>query len=1001
MAILAGVFLLLRWIPFCAPFFDRLARTNQSLAYRAVGWIIAPFRVPEDRISQFCGPDVQTYISFLRWSMLILLVWSVLTSGVMVPVNVTLGAGMPGVDPTSVFNVIGSGHPAALIVDGILSFLLWMVGLLMVMAFITRTHRRLLKSPRQINRLLNLHSIHIRGLPATTTELELATEFRRRYPTLALERVHVIPEGLQKWTGLVEEQTAIRGKLTVLRADVSETLAVTTYSAADDQPLSSYTSMPDTPANTTTASPTKGISSQHYPVTAGPSSSATAGIVPSTPAPTPCCGCWCGCCCRGGCARCCMEHCVPRTEGEQERLLQEQEIALKVRVEEASQPHARRKGILAVLPPVRVVPSPSTPGSISTSAPAPFVTIPPGQSLPMGTCAGVAFVHFRDHRSASPPAPFVTIPPGQSLPMGTCAGVALGHFRACPILLPTPGRVDLSGGWLAYLRTAIESGVNLVCELIDPRTHPLAPFFSSSAAAIKLQLGGRECPCKVTYAGEPADVRWSQVASNPVATHFRMVLVVLLVATLVLFWNIPVAALSNLSNTTNIPIFGDFMAWVLSLSPFVKGLLTAWLPSLMLLIFTMALVPLLRFLVGLVGLRSHAQARHLQILYHFIFVVCNVAIVPCFYTGASSLYAWLRDLDFSMKTIVELVTNNTSVAFAYVLVEILLTNGLRLLRVGELVGALAGSYCRCCSCCRACCCLPTGDCTRSATRALYLSPPRTLEATFQLESSYVEALLVLTLCAVYGPMIPLLVPAGLAYFAVRYYIDMYNLGCVVTSAESGCVPNARSSAPLSFDLALFSYSWHCSLPFLFSPSSSAPLSFDLALFSYSWHCSLPPLFTPSSSAPLSFDLALFYRIAWMIIASMALGGLLISAIFASSVHWAMGAALVGCTMAGVLAAGLWFVRAQRRTAVELFRAAGSAESRLCDCATALPRLCRSFTHPVFRRDEDRQSTSSFPRADEATPAAMAQQETPVWRAPDPVPPMMMVPNPVRRAADEE
>jgi len=71
------------------------------------------------------------------------------------------------------------------------------------------------------------------------------------------------------------------------------------------------------------------------------------------------------------------------------------------------------------------------------------------------------------------------------------------------------------------------------------------------------------------------------------------------------FWpDIPVTALTYLTNDSNVFLFGPIFHWVLDLSPTIRAVVSAWLPSLLLTVANLLVVPVIAFLVSLVGLRS-------------------------------------------------------------------------------------------------------------------------------------------------------------------------------------------------------------------------------------------------------------------------------------------------------------------------------------------------------------------------------------------------------------
>ena len=111
------------------------------------------------------------------------------------------------------------------------------------------------------------------------------------------------------------------------------------------------------------------------------------------------------------------------------------------------------------------------------------------------------------------------------------------------------------------------------------------------------------------------------------------------IALLIIFWTIPVAVVGAISNISYLTTKVPFLGFINDIPPFILGVVTGLLPSVMLAVL-MAVVPIFcRLLAKFAGAATLSQIELQTQVWYFWFQVIQVFLVTTFSSGASAVAA--------------------------------------------------------------------------------------------------------------------------------------------------------------------------------------------------------------------------------------------------------------------------------------------------------------------------------------------------------------------------
>ncbi|KAG8895082.1 hypothetical protein FRC00_008038 [Tulasnella sp. 408] len=175
-------------------------------------------------------------------------------------------------------------------------------------------------------------------------------------------------------------------------------------------------------------------------------------------------------------------------------------------------------------------------------------------------------------------------------------------------------------------------------------------FETMSSAQIASQVvhAPYHSQCLTTPAPEPRDIVWSNMTYTPGELKFREFFVMGLMALLLLFWLVPVSALSALLSYEEIKKAMPWLAELIDKNELVRSLVQTFLPSLAVITLNATLPFLLEAFCYIEGQRARSWVENSLLKKYFLFLLINVVFI---FLLASTYWNLLRDLANSPATI--------------------------------------------------------------------------------------------------------------------------------------------------------------------------------------------------------------------------------------------------------------------------------------------------------------------------------------------------------------
>lgn len=158
----------------------------------------------------------------------------------------------------------------------------------------------------------------------------------------------------------------------------------------------------------------------------------------------------------------------------------------------------------------------------------------------------------------------------------------------------------------------------------------------------------------VIEAPEPRQLIWSNLKIKYFARETRQYIVYVIVGLTILFYMIPIAAISAFTTLKNLKKLLPFLKSVLSIKA-LTTVLEAYLPQLALIIFLALLPKLLLFLSKVEGIPSQSHIVRAASGKYFYFTVLNVFIGV---TVGGTLFASLKTIENDPKKVVDLLATS-------------------------------------------------------------------------------------------------------------------------------------------------------------------------------------------------------------------------------------------------------------------------------------------------------------------------------------------------------
>jgi len=261
----------------------------------------------------------------------------------------------------------------------------------------------------------------------------------------------------------------------------------------------------------------------------------------------------------------------------------------------------------------------------------------------------------------------------------------------------------------------------------------------------------------------PEDVFWKNLPVRGNVKLGRAIIFGACTLALVLLWTTVLSFLGNVDKLATSPGFSLVFSWLLDLPPVIAGFLSAYLPTIVLIVFNILLPGILTAFAKNEGIKSNSQLMTAVLSKYYIFVLFAIMILPSFVSGIMGELNGLADklanetIPTILNIIVKVVTPTSGMFIAYMTQQALIGTAVAFLRIGPLiVGWLK---------------------TRGLPRDRFGAWIDDLErvAVFDYHLNYPVLLLFLSITMFFCITMPIVTPFGVAYFALRHLVDKYAL----------------------------------------------------------------------------------------------------------------------------------------------------------------------------------------------------------------------------------
>ncbi|KAF9350349.1 hypothetical protein BGX26_011468 [Mortierella sp. AD094] len=190
----------------------------------------------------------------------------------------------------------------------------------------------------------------------------------------------------------------------------------------------------------------------------------------------------------------------------------------------------------------------------------------------------------------------------------------------------------------------------------------------------------------------PKDVLWDNLNLNLKSRNIRKTIAILLAATLIIFWTIPVAFVASIAQLDTIVEFAPFLSGVYDLPNAVVGIIQGVLPAIGLAVLMMLLPIILYKLAHLGGEVLHTQKTLAVVTSYHWFSVVQVLLVT---TLANGIFASVQAIKDNPNNIMIMLSSSLPQASTFFLTFILISMiqiPMLLLQIGPLIGYLIGKW---------------------------------------------------------------------------------------------------------------------------------------------------------------------------------------------------------------------------------------------------------------------------------------------------------------------
>ncbi|EAL65929.1 hypothetical protein DDB_G0282971 [Dictyostelium discoideum AX4] len=265
---------------------------------------------------------------------------------------------------------------------------------------------------------------------------------------------------------------------------------------------------------------------------------------------------------------------------------------------------------------------------------------------------------------------------------------------------------------------------------------------------------------KVTPAPEIKNIKWKNMIVPNRSRFLRRIVSSIIFFVIFCFYTIPVTAISAVSNIqtlSKVPVL-NWLLEVVNLDDTLRGFVEGYLPSLALVLF-LALLPLfIKIIIHFNKEDTRTQFYHKVFTVYWAFLVTNVFLVVSIAgTVLGILFKMLENL--TLKDIATLLGQSlpkqSSFFINYILVQALTSVPMDIVRPIELIAGIIRSS--------------RESSFGQKMKALSHDDPTSLNSI-----KYARELLIFVITLSYSTLSPLILPFGLLYFLMDFFVSKYN-----------------------------------------------------------------------------------------------------------------------------------------------------------------------------------------------------------------------------------
>eukprot|EP00672_Neobodo_designis_P017359 CAMPEP_0174828896 /NCGR_PEP_ID=MMETSP1114-20130205/1586_1 /TAXON_ID=312471 /ORGANISM="Neobodo designis, Strain CCAP 1951/1" /LENGTH=841 /DNA_ID=CAMNT_0016062627 /DNA_START=263 /DNA_END=2788 /DNA_ORIENTATION=+ len=215
---------------------------------------------------------------------------------------------------------------------------------------------------------------------------------------------------------------------------------------------------------------------------------------------------------------------------------------------------------------------------------------------------------------------------------------------------------------------------------------------ASTAFAFVRNFNAEQPPSSQAVAqviGHRDGVVWTNLGVSKGLAYARFFVMCVVFTLLVFFWSIPVGFLGSLENLAGLPAVGPPFAWLVRNIPVtILGILTAYLPTIVITVFNILLPSLFRFFGRLGGLKTvDAETRSVILMCAVFSIMSGIVMQAALQGGLSQLAGVISspNSDTIIALIIAVVSPQGGYWYAYLISAACLGNILKLLLLGPLI----------------------------------------------------------------------------------------------------------------------------------------------------------------------------------------------------------------------------------------------------------------------------------------------------------------------------